>query len=63
MNRKKLKLLLIIEQCNPEMASVPLVAYKFFQAINKLVDATLVTHERNKKPLDKLNQYNNIFYI
>ena len=45
MNRKKLKLLLIIEQCNPEMASVPLVAYKFFQAINKLVDATLVNHE------------------
>jgi len=36
--------------------------YKYFQAINKLVDATLVTHERNKKPSEKLNQYNNIFY-
>jgi hypothetical protein len=45
------------------MASVPLEGYKYFPAINKLVDATLVTHERNKKPLDKLNQYNNIFYI
>jgi len=54
--------LLIIEQCNPDMASVPLEGYKYFQAINKLVDATLVTHERNKKPLEKLNQYNNIFY-
>jgi hypothetical protein len=45
------------------MASVPLEGYKYFQAINKLVDATLVTHEGNKKPLEKLNQYNNIFYI
>ena len=63
MNTKKLKVLLIIEQCNPEMASVPLEGYKYFQAINKLVDATLVTHGRNKKALEKLNQYNNIFYI
>jgi hypothetical protein len=40
-----------------------LKGYKYFQAINKVVDATLVTHERNKKLLEKLNQYNNIFYI
>ncbi len=31
------------------------------QQLNKLVDTALVTHERNKKPLEKLNQYN-IFY-
>ena len=36
MNKKKLKVLLIIEQCNPEMASVPLEGYKYFQAINNL---------------------------
>jgi len=36
--------------------------YKYFKAINKLVDATLVTHERNKKSREKINQYNNIFY-
>jgi len=52
----------VIDQCHPELASVPLERYKYFQAINKLVDATLVTHERNKKPLEKLNPYNNIFY-
>ena len=61
--KKRLKILLIIEQRNPDMASLPLERYKYFQAINKLVDATLVTHERNKKPLEKLKQYNNIFYI
>ncbi|MEG4317841.1 MULTISPECIES: glycosyltransferase family 4 protein [unclassified Microcoleus] len=63
MIQKKLKILLIIEQCNPEMASVPLEGYKYFQAINKLVDATLVTHIRNKEALERLNQYNNVFYI
>ena len=60
--KKRLKILLIIEQRNADMASLPLEQYKYFQAINKLVDATLVTHKRNKKPLEKLNQYNNIFY-
>ena len=63
MNKKKLKILLVIEQCNPEMASVPLEGYKYFQAINKLVDATLVTHERNKTPLSDLKEYDNITYI
>lgn len=63
MIQKKLKILLIIEQCNPEMASVPLEGYKYFQAINKLVDATLVTHIRNKEALEKLNEYNKVFYI
>ena len=51
-----------MDQCPPELASVRFERYKYFQAINKLVDAALVTHERNKKPLEKLNQYNNIFY-
>jgi glycosyltransferase involved in cell wall biosynthesis len=63
MSNKKLKVLLIIEQCNPDWASVPLEGYKFFQAINQLVDATLVTHVRNKQALEKLNEYHNIFYI
>ena len=44
MSHKKLKVLLIVEQCNPEWASVPLVGYNFVQEINKLADVTLVTH-------------------
>jgi hypothetical protein len=44
MTHKKLKVLLIVEQCNPEWASVPLVGYNFVQPISKLVDATVVTH-------------------
>lgn len=63
MNNQKLKVLLIVEQCNPEAASVPLVGYKFYQGISKLADVTLVTHERNKDPLSKLKEHNNITYI
>ncbi|MDQ2099517.1 MAG: glycosyltransferase family 4 protein [Tychonema bourrellyi B0820] len=63
MNHKKLKVLLIIEQCNPEWASVPLVGYNFFQKINNLVDATLVTHIRNKPALEKHPEYEKIFYL
>lgn len=63
MNHKKLKVLLIIEQCNPEWASVPLVGYNFFHKINNLVDVTLVTHIRNKPALEKHPEYAKIFYL
>ncbi|XZN97172.1 MAG: glycosyltransferase family 4 protein [Microcoleus sp.] len=63
MNNQKLKVLLIVEQCNPEWASVPLVGYNFFHKINKLVDATLVTHIRNKTALDKHPEYEKVFYL
>ncbi len=63
MNKQKLKVLLIVEQCNPEWASVPLVGYNFFQKINKLVDATLVTHIRNKTALEKHPEYEKVFYL
>lgn len=61
----KLKVLLIVEQCNPEWSSVPLEGYKYFQGISKLVDATLVTHIRNKPAIEKLSEHNHkqIFYI
>ena len=63
MNSKKLNVLLIIEQCNPEMPSVPLLAYQFFNGISKLVDVTLVTHERNKQALEKVRGNEEIVYI
>jgi glycosyltransferase involved in cell wall biosynthesis len=49
--KNKIKVLLLIEQCNPAWQSVPLEGYKYFQAISKLVDVTLVTHDRNKEYL------------
>ncbi len=63
MNNKKLKVLLIVEQCNPEWFSVPLVGYKFYQEISKLVEVTLVTHERNEEALNKICSNQKIVYI
>ncbi|MEQ8969635.1 MAG: glycosyltransferase family 4 protein [Coleofasciculus sp. C1-SOL-03] len=59
---KKLKVLLIVNQCNPNGRSVPLVGFKFFENINKLADVTLVTHERYRNRLKK-TEYSNIEYI
>ena len=59
----KLKVLLIIEQCNPEWPSVPLVGYSFYKHISLLVDTTLVTHERNKSALEKAHPERDIVYI
>lgn len=59
----KLKVLLIIEQCNPEWSSVPLEGYNYYQEISQIVDATLVTHERNKVALQKNFPNNKIIYI
>ncbi len=62
-DEKPLKVLLIIEQCNPDWASVPLEGYNYYNGINQLCDVTLVTHLRNKAALDKDPEAKNVIYI
>lgn len=59
----KKKVLLIIESCNPEWSSVPLVGYNFFKQIKRFADVTLVTHERNRPALEKIHSGDKIVYI
>ncbi len=63
MNKDKIKVLMIMEQCNPEWASVPLLAYNFYSEIRKRADVVLVTHERNRNALEKIRQDHVIHYI
>ncbi|OKH26092.1 glycosyl transferase family 1 [Hydrococcus rivularis NIES-593] len=63
MSNNPLRVLLIIEQCNPERPSVPLVGYNFYKEIAKLFDVTLVTHERNKIALQKRLSHEKVIYI
>jgi glycosyltransferase involved in cell wall biosynthesis len=65
MNHQKINVLLIIEQCNPDWFSVPLEGYNYYSEISKLVNVTLVTHERNKEALEKQKKSENtkIIYI
>ena len=58
-----MKVLLVMEQCNQEWASVPLVGYNFYGEIRKRVRVTLVTHERNKAALEKVREGHEIDYI
>lgn len=60
---KRLKVLLIVEQCNPDWTSAPLVGYRFFDEISKLVEVTLVTHERNRAALKKYDGQAEIIYM
>ncbi|MDY6940284.1 MAG: glycosyltransferase family 4 protein [Cyanobacteriota bacterium] len=61
--RQRLKVLLVIEQCNPEFTSVPLVGYNFFRTIAQLADVTLVTHQRNARALEKTHPHASIVYM
>lgn len=59
----KLKVLLIIEQCNPAWNSVPLEGYHLYAGISRFVDATLVTHKRNQEELEKIHPDADILYL
>ncbi len=63
MHSKTPKVLMVAPECNPEWASVPLVGFKFYDETSKLVDITLVTHERNKPALESVKGARKIVYI
>lgn len=63
MSAERLKVLLLIEQCNPDLPSVPSVGYQYFRTICEQVDATLITHERNRDALERVAPDQEIFYI
>jgi glycosyltransferase involved in cell wall biosynthesis len=63
MSNKRLKVLMVVEQCNPTFSSVPLVAYNFFKEIDRIVDVTLVTHERNRQAFETTTSHRNVVYI
>ncbi|WP_299487211.1 glycosyltransferase family 4 protein [Acaryochloris sp. IP29b_bin.137] len=64
MGTPSLRVLFVVEECNPNWSSVPLEGYHYFRTLNNLVDVTLVTHERNRAGLEKANiSPQNITYI
>lgn len=63
MKAEKIKVLMIVEQCNPTFPSVPFVAYNLFNEIDKIADVTLVTHERNKQAFENTTNHKKVVYI
>jgi len=60
---RPLRVLLIMEQCNPEWPSVPLLGFNIFRELNQKVDVTLCTHGRNQTNLEKTNIKAKILYF
>lgn len=54
---------MVVEQCNPTFPSVPFVAYNLFKEIDKVVDVTLVTHERNREAFESKTEHKKVIYI
>ena len=63
MPNRKLRVLFMVEQCNPRWASVPLVAYNLYRELRKRAEVTLVTHARNRQGLEPLQGNHRIDYI
>ncbi|CDN14282.1 Glycosyl transferase, group 1 [Richelia intracellularis] len=63
MAKKKFKVLLIVEQCDPEGFSVPLEGYNYYKAISEIADVTLVTHGRNEQNIQKIAPNKDVVYI
>ena len=53
----------MVEKCNRGWASVPVEGDNYLRGINNLVEATLVTHIRNKPALEKHPQYEKNIYF
>ncbi len=60
---QKMRVLLVMHECNPEWTSVPLVAYQYYRTLKELVDVTLVTHARNRDALSRAFPNERIVYI
>jgi len=58
-----LRVLMLVEQCNPEWASVPLLGYRFWDGVSRLCEVCLVTHERNRTALEKVRDGREIVYL
>lgn len=49
------KVLFIVEQCNPEWASVPLEGFRYYEALSRVAEVTLVTRQCNEAALARAN--------
>jgi glycosyltransferase involved in cell wall biosynthesis len=54
---------MVAEQLNPDWASVPLLAWKFYEQARDLCEVVLVTHQRNREALEKRRGGHAVEYV
>lgn len=52
---RRLRVLILADQCNPEWPSLPVVGYKYALALSELCDVVLATQVRNEPNIRKLH--------
>ncbi len=57
------RVLLLSDSCNPEWPSLPSVGYNAVRAISSEVDATVVTHVRNRAAIEARNELRAVQYL
>jgi len=60
---RSLRVLLVVNECNPEWTSVPGLAFQLYAALRKRVDITLVTHGRNREAIERVGDASQIIFI
>lgn len=60
---RRLKVLILADECNPEWPSLPIVGYKYARELSKLADVTLVTHVRNRENIEKAGDGLDVVYL
>ncbi len=49
---KRLRVLILADECNPEWPSLPIVGYKYAREIARHCDVTIATHRRNRENIE-----------
>ncbi|WP_323717327.1 glycosyltransferase family 4 protein [Paracoccus aminovorans] len=52
-NDKRLSILLLADDCNPEWPSLPIVGYKYTLALGRVARVVVATHVRNRENIEK----------
>lgn len=58
-----LRVLFVVNECNPEWTSVPGLAYHLYAALRERAEVTLVTHGRNRPALSRVANPREIIFI
>lgn len=53
---RRLRVLVLADDCNPDWPSLPIVGYRFALALGRLCDVTVATHVRNRANIEKAGQ-------